>query len=196
MDKFTPNPLVKREPIVLFVGRLIEKKGCEYLIQAIAQVQKTIPNIELVVIGDGILRSSLENLANNLLSNYRFLGVKPQETVQEWMNKAFLLGAPSVTTATGESEGLPIVILEAQAMGLPVISSIHAGIPEAIVHEETGFLTQEKDGESLAKYILTLFENVELREKFSTLGRRRIETEFNLKLNAAKLEEIYDNTGT
>ena len=58
------------------------------------------------------------------------------------------------------------------------------------------FLTQEKDGESLAKYILTLFENVELREKFSTLGRRRIETEFNLKLNAAKLEEIYDNTGT
>ena len=121
VDKFTPNPLVKREPIVLFVGRLIEKKGCEYLIEAIAKVQKTIPNIELVVIGDGILRSSLENLANNLLSNYRFLGVKPQETVQEWMNKAFLLGAPSVTTATGESEGLPIVILEAQAMGLPVI---------------------------------------------------------------------------
>ena len=196
VDKFTPNLLVKREPIVLFVGRLIEKKGCEYLIEAIAQVQKTIPNIELVVIGDGILRSSLENLANNLLSNYRFLGVKPQETVQEWMNIAFLLGAPSVTTATGESEGLPIVILEAQAMGLPVISSIHAGIPEAIVHEETGFLTQEKDGESLAKYILTLFENVELREKFSTLGRRRIETEFNLKLNAAKLEEIYDNIGT
>ncbi len=99
----------------------------------------------------------------------------------------------TITTATGESEGLSIVILEAQAMGLPVISSIHPDIPEAIIHEETGFLAQEKDWESLAKYILTLFENMELREKFSTLGRRRIKTEFNLKLNAVKLEEIYDN---
>ena len=78
-------------------------------------------------------------------------------------------------------------------MGLPVISSIHAGIPEAIIDGETGFLAPEKDWESLAKYILTWFENVELREKFSTLGRRRIETEFNLKLNAVKLEEIYDD---
>ncbi|WP_282433621.1 MULTISPECIES: glycosyltransferase [Okeania] len=67
-------------------------------------------------------------------------------------------------------------MLEAQAMGLPVVSSIHAGIPEAIIDGETGFLAQEKDGESLAKYILNLFENVELREKFSTLVRRRIET--------------------
>ncbi|NEQ73523.1 MAG: glycosyltransferase [Okeania sp. SIO2C9] len=191
VDKFTPNPEVKREPIVLFVGRLIEKKGCEYLIRAIAQVQKTIPNIKLVVIGDGILRSSLESLAGSLLSNYCFLGVQPPEVVKEWMNKAFLLGAPSITTATGESEGLPIVILEAQAMGLPVISSIHAGIPEAIIDGETGFLAQEKDWESLAKYILNLHENVELREQFSALGRRRIETEFNLKLNAVKLEEIY-----
>ncbi|WP_275670351.1 MULTISPECIES: glycosyltransferase [unclassified Okeania] len=67
-------------------------------------------------------------------------------------------------------------MLEAQAMGLPVVSSIHAGIPEAIIDGETGFLAQEKDGESLAKYILNLFENVELREQFSTLVRRRIET--------------------
>ena len=87
----------------------------------------------MVVLGDGILRSSLESLAGSLLSNYCFLGVQQPEVVKEWMNKAFLLGAPRVTTATGESEGLPIVILEAQAMGLPVISSIHAGIPEAII---------------------------------------------------------------
>lgn len=193
VDKFTPNPEVKREPIVLFVGRLIEKKGCEYLIRAIAQVQQTIPNIKLVVIGDGILRSSLESLAGSLLSNYCFLGVQPPEVVKEWMNKAFLLGAPSVTTATGESEGLPIVILEAQAMGLPVVSSIHAGIPEAIIDGETGFLTPERDWETMAKYILNLFENVELREGFSVRGRRRIETEFNLKLNSAKLEKIYDS---
>ena len=193
IDKFTPNSEVKREPIVLFVGRLIEKKGCEYLIRAIAQVQKTIPNIELVVIGDGPLRSSLESLAESMLSSYRFLGVKPQETVKLWMNKAFLWVAPSVTTALGESEGLPIVILEAQAMGLPVVSSFHAGIPEAIIHSETGFLTPERDGETMAKYILNLFENVELRERFSTAGRRRIETEFNLRLNSAKLEEIYNS---
>ncbi|MBE9126813.1 MULTISPECIES: glycosyltransferase [unclassified Coleofasciculus] len=193
VDKFTPNPEVKREAIVLFVGRLIEKKGCEYLIRAIAQVQKTIPNVELVIIGDGILRSSLENLAANSIRNYHFLGVQPPEVVKSWMNKSMLLCTPSITTSQGETEGLPIVILEAVAMGLPVISSFHAGIPEAIIHEETGFLTEEKDSKEIAKYILILFQRVDLREKMVQEGRKRMENYFHIKQTTIKLEEIYSN---
>jgi colanic acid/amylovoran biosynthesis glycosyltransferase len=193
IDKFTPNPTIVPEPIVLFVGRLVEKKGCEYLIRAMAEVQAKIPDVELVIIGDGILRSRLENLAANSLKRYRFLGVQPPEIVKEWMRKSLLLSAPSITTPQGESEGLPIVILEAMAMGLPVIASLHAGIPEAIIHEETGFLTPEKDWETIGQYIVTLLEDRELRSRFALAGRKRIEQKFNLKHNTTQLEEIYNS---
>ncbi len=192
IDKFTPNSTIIREPIVLFVGRLVEKKGCEYLIRAMAQVQAKIPNIELVIIGDGILRYHLENLAANSLKRYRFLGVQPPEVVKEWMTKSLLLSAPSITTPQGESEGLPIVILEAMAMGLPVVSCLHAGIPEAIIHEETGLLTAEKDWETIGQYIVTLLEDRGLRSRFAIAARQRIEQKFHLKHNTAQLEAIYN----
>lgn len=192
VDKFTPNPELKREPIVLFVGRLIEKKGCEYLIRAMADVQKIVPEVELVIIGDGPLSSSLKNLAQKLLKSYRFLGVQPHEKVRNWMEKASILAAPSLTTAEGESEGLPMTILEAMAMKLPVVSSIHAGIPEAVIHQKNGFLIREKDREALAEFILILLKNDPLGAEFGELSRKEVESKFNLKKNTALLENIYD----
>ena len=192
VDKFTPNPEIKREPIVLFVGRLVEKKGCEYLIRAVAEVQKTQPDIELIIIGDGKLRLSLEKFANQSLTNYRFLGQQPPEKVKKWMNQASVLVAPSITTSQGETEGLPIVILEAMAMELSVISTYHAGIPEAIIDQETGFLTEEKDWQAIAKKIILLLENPELRHQFIRSSRRKIENKFNLRKNTLQLESIYD----
>ncbi|MEB3886871.1 glycosyltransferase [Lyngbya sp. CCY1209] len=195
IDKFTPNPELKREPIVLFVGRLVEKKGCEYLIRAMADVQKVRPDIELVIIGDGVLRSSLEDLASRLLNRYRFLGVQPSKIVKEWMQKASVLAAPSLTTSQGESEGLPITILEAMAMKLPVVSSYHAGIPEAISHEKNGFLIGEKNRHELTQLILKLLQNDALRQEFSESSRAIVERKFDLKKNAFQLEKIYDRSG-
>jgi colanic acid/amylovoran biosynthesis glycosyltransferase len=192
IDKFTPNLSIQREPIVMFVGRLVEKKGCEYLIRAMAQVQAVMPEIELVVVGSGPLQQRLEQLAQNCLKRYRFLGVQPPEAVKDLMNRSLLLCTPSVTAANGDSEGLPIVVYEAQAMGLPVVGSIHAGIPEAVVHGETGFLAPEKDWETLGKHIVTLLNDVQLRERFSMAGRKRAEQKFSLKSNTAKLEATYD----
>jgi len=192
LDKFSPNPKVSCEPIVLFVGRLVEKKGCKYLIQAMAGVQSIHPEVELVIIGDGPLRKELEQQARNSLKRYRFLGVQSPEQVKTWMNKALLLCTPSITDSTGNAEGLPFVVLEAQAMGLPVVGSIHAGIPEAVLHEETGFLTPEKDWESVTNYILKLATDMELQQKFSTAARERVEHKFSLKKNTLQLEAIYD----
>ncbi len=191
VEKFTPDANMECQNIVLFVGRLVEKKGCEYLIKAIAQVQKTNPELELVIIGDGILRQKLEKLAANSLNKYRFLGVQPPEAVKTWLNQAKMLVAPSITTDQGETEGLPIVILEAMAMGLPVISTIHAGIPEAVKHEETGFLIPEKDTETMAKYIIQLYQDSKLRKELGIAGQNRIKRDFNLKMNTIKLENIY-----
>lgn len=189
---FQPDPSVPREPIVLFVGRLLEKKGCEYLIRAMAKVQAVMPDVELIIIGDGLLKLDLVKLAAASLGRYRFLGSQPRQVVQSWMNRALVLGAPSVTAATGESEGMPIVILEAQAMGLPVVSSIHSGIPDVVVHKETGFLASERDWNTLAGYILRLLEDKTLWQQFSQKGQERVRTVFNLSSQTKALENLYD----
>lgn len=191
-ETFHPDPSVPREPIVLFVGRLLEKKGCEYLIRAMAKVQAAMQDVELVIIGDGPMKLDLEKLATASLRHYRFLGLQPRQVVQSWMNRALVLGAPSVTAATGESEGMPIVILEAQAMGLPVVSSIHSGIPDVVVHKETGFLASERDWNTLADYILRLLKDKTLWQQFSQKGQERVRTLFNLRSQTKALENLYD----
>lgn len=193
LEKFTPDLHIPVEPVVLFVGRLVEKKGCEYLIRAMAKVQLELPEAELVVIGDGPLSSRLKALAADSLKRYRFLGSQPHEVVKSWMNRAALLSLPSITAKSGDSEGLPNVVVEAQAMRLPVVASIHAGIPEAVLHNETGLLAAEKDWEALGQNILAILKNPEVRERFASSGRIHVEKKFNLHRNTAKLEEFYSS---
>ena len=193
LDLFRPEPEIKRQPIVLFVGRFAEKKGCEYLIQAMAKVQSELPDVELVMIGDGPLKPKLEAQAAKLLSRYRFLGTQPPDIVRNWMNRAWLLAAPSVTASQGDSEGLPNVVLEAQAMSLPVVSTIHAGIPEAVIHGETGFLVPERDWESLAEYGLKLLQDNRLWQYFSLKGRNHMEENFDRSRQTQILEGIYES---
>lgn len=188
---FRPDPTVLREPVVLFVGRLTEKKGCEYLIQAMAQVQAVMPNVKLAIIGDGPLKPKLEALATKRLSCYKFLGLQPPEVVHSWMNRALLLAAPSVTGYEGDSEGLPNVVLEAQAMGLPVVSTVHAGIPEAVIHEETGLLSTERDWQGLAENILRLLKDSSLWQRFSSNGQKQVRTSFDRRKQTRALESVY-----
>lgn len=185
------KPEITREPFVLFIGRLVEKKGCEYLIRAMAQVQSTDPNIELIMIGDGPLRGSLEALASGLLKKYQFLGTQTPDACKDWISRAKVLVVPSVTAESGDSEGLPTVMLEAQAMGLPVVASIHAGIPEAVIHGETGFLAPERDWEQMAQFISQLLANRELWQRFSINGQERIRLHFDLHNQCRGLENLY-----
>lgn len=192
VEKLSPDPSIIRQPIVLFVGRLVEYKGCQYLIQAMAEVQSIIPELELVIIGDGEQRSFLDNQAARLLKRYQFLGVQPANIVKDWMSRSMLLCSPSFTDDKETSEGLPITILEAQAMNLPVIGSSHAGIPEAVIHGETGLLFPEKDSQALAQSIVNFAQNPQLREQCASTARKRIEKLFNLKNNIRIIETIYD----
>ena len=191
-EVFQPDPTVQREPIVLFVGRLAEKKGCEYLIRAMAQVQAQMPDVELVIIGDGPLRLELEHLAASSLKRYEFLGLQPPQVVKSWMNRSLMLAAPSVTASTGDCEGLPTVVVEAQAMGLPVVGSVHAGIPQAVVHGQTGFLAAERDSKGLAEHILRLLKDQILWQSFSCNGIERVRNLFDLRKQNQALENIYE----
>jgi colanic acid/amylovoran biosynthesis glycosyltransferase len=191
--QFQSEIQLPRQSIVLFVGRFSEKKGCEYLLQAMAQVQEVAPEIELVMIGDGELKTELETLAAKLLRRYQFLGFQTQSVVKSWMDRSMVLVVPSVTASTGDSEGLPTVVVEAQAMGLPVVASHHAGIPQAVIDGETGFLTAERDIAGLATSILQLFRDPELWQRFSLNGKEHVEKNFNLHKQTTILESIYES---
>lgn len=190
-DFFCGDPLVSREPIILFVGRLEEMKGCEFAIRAMAKVQSKLPETELVIIGDGPLRHDLERMARTELRRYRFLGVQPPEVVRQWMNRARVFSVPSLRASTGETETFGMVFAEAQSMGLPVASFASGGIPEAVGDGTTGLLAKERDWEALAYNIADLLSSRDKWQRMSDAGQQRVRSLFNLKTQTARLEEIY-----
>ena len=181
----------KREPIILFVGRLVERKGARFLIRAVAEVQKEWPAAELVLIGDGHLRAGLEKQAKESLRRYRFLGVRRHDEVCEWMNRASVFCAPSVKTPWGEEEAFGMVYAEAMAMELPVVAFDSGGISEVVSHKNTGFLAPERDWRALADYLSILLQDAELRKMFGIAGREQVIRQFDLKHWARVLEAIY-----
>ena len=190
LEAFRPA-LRTDKPIVLFVARLVEKKGCEHLRRAMNLVKTTRPDAELVVIGEGPLRDPLERLAASMLPRYRFLGRQEPEEVRLWMNRAAVLSVPSLSAASGDTEGLGQAFLEAQATGLPVVSYTSGGVPEAVLSEKTGFLVPEGDWGGLAHHLLLLLDNHELRGRFGEAGRIWVEQAFDLRRQTDQLEGIY-----
>lgn len=193
LEEFQPQVQIPREPIVLFVGRLVEKKGCSYLIKAMQKVQASLPEVQLVVIGDGALRRQLEAEAGQCLKKYRFLGVQPAPVVRQWLNKAKVLSVPSITAKSGDAEGLGLVFVEAQAMGVPVVSFLSGGIPEAVCDGQTGFLLPEKDWDGLALRISELFSDDMLWVRMSAAAQERVKVNFNLRKQNKILEQIYSD---
>lgn len=180
-----------RRQLVLFVGRLERNKGGDYLIRAMARVQMHLPSAELVIIGEGPERASLERMASETGCRCRFLGPQKPEVVRDWLQRAQVFSVPSVTEPSGISEGFGLVFAEAQAMGVPVVSFRTGGIPEAVEDGVTGFLGTERDWEYLAYSIQLLLENEELRQRFSDSAASFVKARFNLAKQAALLEHIY-----
>jgi colanic acid/amylovoran biosynthesis glycosyltransferase len=181
----------ERDPVILFVGRLVERKGAEFLIRAAAEVQKDLPSVELVLIGEGPLRADLEREAKKSLRRYRFLGVRSPEEVRQWMSRASVFCGPSVRLRSGEEEAFGMVYAEAQAMGKPVVAFESGGISEVVLHGHTGFLAPERDWRALAEYLSVLLRDAELRKRFGLAGRERVVLEFDLEKRTEVLEKIY-----
>jgi colanic acid/amylovoran biosynthesis glycosyltransferase len=191
LTRFSPASLEERRPVVLGAGRFVEKKGFEFLIDAMAAVQRVAPETELVLIGSGKLEGELRDRAAAKLTSYRIFGPCPPQEVRDWMRRARVLAAPSVTDRFGITEGLPITIVEALASGLPVVASRHAGIPEAVAEGTTGFLVAERDIEALADRILAIVGDDAGWKEMSTASREVAERDFDLTTQTGELEEIY-----
>jgi glycosyltransferase involved in cell wall biosynthesis len=184
-------PISSREPVVLFVGRLVEKKGCIHLLRAMTVVERMLPDARLVILGDGPLRPALEAQARSTLRQCEFLGAQPVHVVRDWMQRARLLATPSVVAASGDSEGLPIVLCEAQAVGLPIVGFRGPGVSEAVRDGETAMLVKPRDEYAFANTMLSLLMDDAQAERMSQLGRQHAETHFDLHAQTQLLEEKY-----
>ena len=187
--------LEDERPIVLHVARLVEKKGTEYLIRAFALVADRTPKFTMIIIGDGPLRSKLQSLADalGLGDQVRFMGAQPHAKVIAWMRRSACLVLPSVTARNGDAEGLPVVFLEAAALGLPLIGTFHGGIPEVVINGETGFLVAERDVTVLARRLGELMSDKSGRRRMGRAARVLAESRFDIRRQTEKLEAFYDD---
>jgi glycosyltransferase involved in cell wall biosynthesis len=191
--RFSPAERPGPRAHLLCVGRHVEKKGIDVLLRAFARVAPRFPGVDLLQVGSGPLTPMLKNLAGSLGigDRVRFLGARPHEEVRRMMQEAYAFVLPSRTAATGDSEALGIVFLEAAACGRPVLSTVHGGIPEVVLHGETGLLAVEGDPESLAAHLATLLGDRALAEAMGRRGRDYVCAGFDLVRQTEKLEGIY-----
>ncbi len=193
LNFFAPDPLRSRslDPIVLFVGRLVEKKGCAHLIRAMSRIEALHPTAKLLIVGDGPLLDPLRALARATLRQCTFLGSQPPSVVRDLMYRASLLAAPSIIAASGDSEGLPINLCEAQAIGLPIAAFRGPGVSEAVVENETALLVPPGDDSALAEAISALLTDSCLAARLAAAGPRRAQQHFSLEAQTARLEDLY-----
>ncbi len=191
LEKFTRQKNESVEPTLLFVGRLVEKKGCTYLLQAMEQLKPRFPELRLTIIGEGDLKPALEQEASARQLNVDFAGTAGADEIREQLARCWLFVAPSITAASGDAEGLGMVFLEAQALQTPVVSFRSGGLVEAVVEGETALLNDEKDVAGLTQNIAELLENSSLRHNMGKAGRERVEQNFDVRKQCAKLESIY-----
>lgn len=178
---------------LLFVGRFVEKKGLEYALRALTHLRDRY-SFRLRIIGDGELREELTSLASHLgiSAEIVWLGIQPHSTVIQELQLCDILLQPSVTAVNGDSEGgAPTIILEAQACGLPVISTTHADIPYVTCQNESALLSPERDLDSLTENIRYLFENPEIWPKMGRAGRKHVENFHDVRKETVALENIY-----
>ncbi len=178
-------------PTVLTVARLVPKKGIEDLIEACRLLTIEGLAVRLEVIGDGPLRSGLETAARAGGVDAVFRGSQPQERVLEAYGVASVFALPCVVAATGDRDGLPTSVLEAMALGVPVVTTGVNGLVDAVVHDSTGLVVPEHDPKALARAIGKLLADPALAARLAAEARRRVETRFSLEVSVGRLRSLF-----
>lgn len=198
-----PIETLPQTEVVSESGRLVRilmtasfrlKKGHEHAIKAFAILCQRQQNVQLDLIGGGPLESDLRQLVRSLSLEDRvqFHGFKNREELNGFIRKTHIFLHPSIETPDGDTEGgSPVVITEAAAAGIPVVSTRHADIPEIVIHGKSGLLCKEKDIDSLAANLETLVENPQTRAIMGAHAREHVLAKFNLTRQGQILENLY-----
>ncbi len=179
---------------ILFCGTFGEKKGLLFALDAVRRVHAHFKNLEFRIIGDGLLRLQVEQTINQYkMHGYtQLLGFQTHQAMIEEMNSADIFIHPSITAESGDSEGgAPTTILEAQACGLPIVSTTHADIPNVVVPGKSALLSPERDTDSLVKNLLTLLNEQECWAEMGLIGRKFIEKNHDITKETKGLEQLY-----
>jgi glycosyltransferase involved in cell wall biosynthesis len=178
------------ETLVLAVGRLVEKKGFDVLLEGASRVQ----GLRVAIAGEGDLRPDLERRAAALGVAVTFVGDLDQTEVSEALAAADIVAVPSVVDRAGNVDGLPTTLLEAAAAGRPVVASDIAGIPEVITEGVNGLLVRERDAAGLADALHRLRDDPALREKLGKAARETAVTRFDWRVAGEAFEQVYLDT--
>jgi colanic acid/amylovoran biosynthesis glycosyltransferase len=178
---------------IITVARLVEKKGISYAIEAVANILRSGLLVEYSIVGEGPLRAELENsiVALGVTSQVSMKGWCDHDTVIRIMQHSHLLVAPSVSAEDGDEEGIPNVIKEAMAVGLPVVTTYHGGIGELIEDGVSGYLVPERDVGQLADRLTILIDHPEMWDTIGQAGRRKVEREYDCASLSQELIGLY-----
>ncbi len=187
---------IKSKNVILFIGRIVEKKGVQYLIKAMPDILLEYPDTQLVICGDGPLKTDFENLTMNmgLENQIRFAGYVSDENIKiGYLSLSDILVVPSILTKNKDTEGLGVVILEGLATGTAVTASDIGGIPDIIKDGENGFLVQPESSDDIAQKVVKILSDDALKHKFKENGLRTVKEKFSWNIIINSLKDIYEN---
>jgi glycosyltransferase involved in cell wall biosynthesis len=192
---YYPKKIIHNKVNILFIGRLVEKKGVIYLLEAILQLIKKGVLIQLTIIGKGKNEQMLKDfcLTNNMGNNVLFQGWQNPQQIKQLFTLSDIFVLPSLIASNGDRDGIPNVILEAMASGIPVISTSVSGITEIIQHRFTGLLVSEKNSNQLLDAILTLINDDNLRISLIENAHKLLTEKFDFEKNNELLVSLFES---
>lgn len=194
---FKPNRRVAREPgLILSVGRLVEKKGFVPLIHACALLALRGLDFRCEIVGAGEQQALLARLIADLRLEGRvsLVGPKPQDAVLAAYHRASIFALPCIVARDGNRDGLPTVMLEAMAAGLPVVATTVTGNPEIVDHGVNGLLVEPEDAHALAEALARLLQDETLRQQMGLAARGKVEQCFDVRHNVTQLRRWFEET--
>ncbi len=188
-----PSQAMPEPGLIVSIGRLVPKKGMAFLVEACAVLCDRNINFRTVIIGDGEERKALADKVSKLGLENRvtLVGAMAQSDVVDYLSRAEVFALPCIIADDGDVDGLPTVILEAMALGIPVVSTRLVGIPEMIVHEQNGLLVEQQQTAALADAQQCLLESDELKANYRQQSLERMEELFDLRKNVAQLKQWF-----
>jgi len=191
------EPGVRREALILAIGRLVEQKGFEYLIKACGILKRRSIPFRCVIIGNGPLQAHFETLITNLgLKGYvELAGSVTQEDIRNYFRNADVFAAPCVISSDGDRDGIPNVLLEALSVGVPVVGTGVSGLPEVLVDGQTGVVVSARDERSLSRGLERVITRQVPVDQMVQNGRAKMEEDFDMYRNVEELIGIFEKHG-
>ena len=198
LEDFQPSAARETElpaacPLILSVGRLVEKKGFQDLLQALLLVKQQGVQFECAIYGDGPLKEQLREWIeeHGMTDEVTLKGDRTQQELISVYQRATLFILTPVQTEDGDRDGIPNVLVEAMAVGLPVITTAVSGIPELVDHNQNGLLYQSHDAEGIASGIIELLRNAEKRKQFGSAASKKVMEQFDITQAANRLKVLF-----